>query len=60
LPHCVLLGRIARCAIFNIAAIERLLEMGVRAGQQALANRGLNYVIDEYLPRKRDTDGFLP
>ena len=44
-----------------IAAIERLLEMGVRAEQQALAKWGLNYVIDEYLPRKlEDTDGFLP
>jgi DNA topoisomerase VI subunit A len=26
--------------------------MGVRAEQQALAKHGLNYVIDEYLPRK--------
>ncbi len=26
--------------------------MGVRAEQQALAKWGLNYVIDEYLPRK--------
>ncbi|HKJ52836.1 MAG TPA: DNA topoisomerase IV subunit A [Gammaproteobacteria bacterium] len=44
-----------------IAAIQQLLEMGVRAEQQALAKWGLNYVIDEYLPRKlADTDGFLP
>jgi len=44
-----------------IAAIEQLLEMGVRAEQQALAKWGLNYVIDEYLPRKlEDRDGFLP
>jgi len=33
-------------------AIERLLKMGVRAEQQALARWGLNYVIDEYLPAK--------
>jgi DNA topoisomerase-6 subunit A len=44
-----------------IAAIEQLLEMGVRAEQQALAKWGLNYVIDEYLPRKLgDRKGFLP
>ena len=44
-----------------IAAIEQLLETGVRAEQQALAKWGLNYVIDEYLPRKlEDRDGFLP
>ncbi|MDH3387093.1 MAG: DNA topoisomerase IV subunit A [Gammaproteobacteria bacterium] len=44
-----------------LAAIEQLLEMGVRAEQQALAKWGLNYVIDEYLPRKLDDrDGFLP
>ena len=35
-----------------IAAIKQLLEMRVRAEQQALAKWGLNYVIDEYLPRK--------
>ncbi len=33
-------------------AIEQMLQMGVRAEQQALAKHGLNYVIDEYLPRK--------
>ena len=44
-----------------INAIEQLLEMGVRAEQQALAKWGLNYVIDEYLPRKlEDRGGFLP
>jgi DNA topoisomerase-6 subunit A len=44
-----------------IAAIEQLLDMGVRAEQQALAKWGLNYVIDEYLPRKlADENGFLP
>ena len=44
-----------------LTAIKQLLEMGVRAEQQALAKWGLNYVIDEYLPRKlEDKDGFLP
>jgi DNA topoisomerase-6 subunit A len=44
-----------------IAAIKQLLKMGVRAEQQALAKWGLNYVIEEYLPRKlANEDGFLP
>jgi DNA topoisomerase-6 subunit A len=44
-----------------ISAIEQLLTMGVRAEQQALAKWGLNYVIDDYLPRKlKDTGSFLP
>jgi DNA topoisomerase-6 subunit A len=42
-------------------AIEQLLGMGVRAEQQALAKWGLNYVIDEYLPRKLEQRAqFLP
>jgi DNA topoisomerase-6 subunit A len=42
-------------------AIEKLLAMGVRAEQQALAKWGLNYVLDEYLPRKlKRTEEFLP
>jgi DNA topoisomerase-6 subunit A len=42
-------------------AIEQMLGMGVRAEQQALAKHGLNYVIDEYLPRKlARPDLFLP
>ena len=42
-------------------AIDQLLGMGVRAEQQALAKWGLNYVIDEYLPRKlKKTEEFLP
>lgn len=42
-------------------AIQQLLKMGVRAEQQALAKWGLNYVIEEYLPRKlRKKDAFLP
>ncbi len=44
-----------------IAAIKQLLKMGVRAEQQALAKWGLNYVIEEYLPRKLgDENSFLP
>ncbi len=46
-----------------IAAIKQLLKMGVRAEQQALAKYkwGLNYVIEEYLPRKLgDENSFLP
>lgn len=44
-----------------IAAIEQLLAMGVRAEQQALAKWGLNYVMDEYLPKKlADPENFLP
>ncbi len=42
-------------------AMDQLLKMGVRAEQQALAKWGLNYVIDEYLPRKlAQTASFLP
>ena len=42
-------------------AIEQQIKMGVRVEQQALAKHGLNYVIDEYLPRKMaDTGAFLP
>ncbi len=42
-------------------ALERMIEMGVRAEQQALAKHGLNYVIDEYLPRKlAHPERFLP
>lgn len=42
-------------------AINQLLKMGVRAEQQALAKWGLNFVIDDYLPRKlADKKSFLP
>jgi len=42
-------------------AIRQLLKMGVRAEQQALAKWGLNYVIEEYLPRKlAQPTRFLP
>jgi len=44
-----------------VKAIEKLLQMGVRAEQQALAKWGLNYVIEHYLPRKlADRRSFLP
>jgi DNA topoisomerase-6 subunit A len=44
-----------------IAATKQLLKMGVRAEQQALAKWGLNYVIEQYLPRKlADENSFLP
>jgi DNA topoisomerase VI subunit A len=42
-------------------AINQLLKMGVRAEQQALAKWGLNFVIEEYLPRKlANPKSFLP
>ncbi|MCB1161745.1 MAG: DNA topoisomerase IV subunit A [Candidatus Krumholzibacteriia bacterium] len=42
-------------------ALNQLIKMGVRAEQQALAKHGLNYVIDEYLPRKlAHPERFLP
>jgi len=42
-------------------AIEQMLKMGVRAEQQALAKWGLNFVIEEYLPRKlSQPQKFLP
>ena len=42
-------------------ALNQLLKMGVRAEQQALAKWGLNFVIEEYLPKKlKNKKGFLP
>jgi len=42
-------------------AIKQLLNMGVRAEQQAFAKWGLNFVIEEYLPAKlKKTKDFLP
>lgn len=44
-----------------VHAIELMLQMGVRAEQQALAKHGLNYVIDTYLPEKlKHPERFLP
>lgn len=42
-------------------AVEQLLKMGVRAEQQAFAKFGLDFVMEEYLPRKlREPAKFLP
>ena len=42
-------------------AIQKMLKMGVRAEQQALAKHGLNFVIEEYLPYKlKNVKSFLP
>ncbi|MCB9906299.1 MAG: DNA topoisomerase IV subunit A [Planctomycetes bacterium] len=42
-------------------ALDQLLKMGVRAEQQALAKWGLNFVLEEYLPRKlANKKNFLP
>jgi DNA topoisomerase-6 subunit A len=43
------------------AAIQKMLKMGVRVEQQALAKHGLEFVAQQYLPRKlRQKDKFLP
>ena len=42
-------------------ALKHLLKKEVRAEQQALSLHGLNFVINEYLPRKlKETQKFLP
>ena len=42
-------------------AIQQLLDMGVRAEQQAFAVHDLNYVIEHYLPEKlAAAKSFLP
>jgi DNA topoisomerase-6 subunit A len=42
-------------------AINQMLKMGVRAEQQAFAKWGLNFEIEEYLPKKiAETKKFLP
>ncbi len=42
-------------------ALNQMLEMGVRVEQQAFALHALNYVTEEYLPRKiADPKKFLP
>jgi DNA topoisomerase-6 subunit A len=43
------------------AAINQMLNMGVRVEQQAFAKHGLDFVVNEYLPRKlKKTAQFLP
>jgi DNA topoisomerase-6 subunit A len=42
-------------------ALNQMLKMGVRAEQQALAKWGLNFVIEDYLPKKlKNKKSFLP
>jgi DNA topoisomerase-6 subunit A len=41
-------------------AIDRMLKMGVRVEQQALAKHGLEFVARKYLPRKLKDRKFLP
>lgn len=42
-------------------ALQKMLKLGVRAEQQALSLHGLNFVIEDYLPRKlKNPDKFLP
>jgi DNA topoisomerase-6 subunit A len=42
-------------------AVEKMLQMGVRVEQQALAKHGLDYVAKTYLPQKlKSTSAFLP
>jgi DNA topoisomerase-6 subunit A len=40
--------------------LEQMLSMGVRIEQQAFAKHGLNYVLEEYLPKKLKKGVFLP
>lgn len=43
------------------AAINQMLNMGVRVEQQAFAKHGLDFVVNEYLPKKlKNTANFLP
>jgi DNA topoisomerase VI subunit A len=41
-------------------ALNQMLKMGVRVEQQAFAKHGLNFVLEEYLPRKLKQADFLP
>jgi DNA topoisomerase-6 subunit A len=42
-------------------AVEQLLKLGVRAEQQAFAKFGLDFVMEEYLPKKlKEPKKFLP
>jgi len=44
-----------------IHALQDMVKMGVRVEQQAFAARGLNYVLETYLPEKlRRPDKMLP
>ncbi|MFB6191455.1 MAG: DNA topoisomerase VI, partial [Candidatus Nanohaloarchaea archaeon] len=39
--------------------LEKMLDMGVRVEQQALASQGLEFVANEYLPQKIENQEFL-
>jgi DNA topoisomerase-6 subunit A len=44
-----------------VSALQEMVKMGVRVEQQAFAARGLNYVMDTYLPEKlRNPRKMLP
>lgn len=44
-----------------VSALKKLLKSGVRAEQQAFAKWGLNFVMEEYLPKKlKNIRKFLP
>ncbi len=42
------------------AALELMLQLGVRVEQQAFAKHGLNFVLETYLPEKLKKAKFLP
>ena len=42
------------------AALELMLQLGVRVEQQAFAKHGLNFVLEKYLPEKLKRGKFLP
>ena len=42
------------------AALNQMLQMGVRIEQQAFAKHGLNFVLEVYLPEKLKNGKFLP
>ena len=42
------------------AALNQMIQMGVRIEQQAFAKHGLNYVLEKYLPEKLKKKAFLP
>lgn len=44
-----------------VLALQDMIKMGVRVEQQAFAARGLNYVMETYLPEKlRNPSKMLP
>ena len=59
LQSCAPRSRIVPICISRMP-LEMLLQMGVRAEQQALAKHGLNYVLEEYLPQQMDPSEIEP